>query len=123
MKVAIPLYKNRVSPRFSFSRRFLVAEIEAKQEVAREILAMDIQNPKQIAECFARNGIDLVLTGGMNTNFQKEFRLRNISVIWGVIGEAEDVLATYMDGKVFAGMGPCPPVRKRKRRSAKSRKE
>jgi hypothetical protein len=34
-------------------------------------------------------------------------------VIWGLIGEAEDVMATYLRGKLFAGMGPCPPVKKR----------
>jgi hypothetical protein len=41
--------------------------------------------------------------------------VRNIGVIWGLIGEAEDVLAAYLKGRVFAGMGPCPPVRTRGR--------
>jgi len=115
MKVAMPLYMNRVSPRFSYSREFLVVEIMAKHEVDREILTMDIESPVQIAESFVKEGIDLVLSGGMNPDFQKEFRLRNIGVIWGLIGEAEDVLSTYLKGKAFPGMGPCPSSRSRGR--------
>lgn len=115
MKMAISLYENRVAPRFGYSQEFLVVEIKAKKELGREILTMDIEHPMQIAECFAREGIDLVLSGGMNQDFLREFRLRNIGVIWGLIGEAEDVLAAYLKGKVFAGMGPCPPVRNRGR--------
>jgi len=115
MKVAISLYENRVAPRFGYSQEFLVVEIKAKQELGREILTMDIEHPMQIAECFAREGIDLVLSGGMNQDFLREFRVRNIGVIWGLIGEAEDVLAAYLKGRVFAGMGPCPPVRTRGR--------
>ena len=111
MKLAIPLYTNRVSPRFGYSRRFLVVDIKADHELGREVLAVDIQSPPQIAKCFAAEGIDLVLCGGMNSAFQKEFQLRNIGVIWGLIGEAEDVLTAYLKGKAFAGMGPCPPVR------------
>ena len=111
MKLAIPLYTNRVSPRFGYSRRFLVVETKAGHELGREVLAVDIESPAQIAKCFAAEGIDLVLCGGMNPAFQKEFQLRNIGVIWGLIGEAEDALAAYLKGKAFAGMGPCPPAR------------
>lgn len=111
MKVAMPLYMNRISPRFSYSREFLVVEIRAGQELDREMLTKDIESPTQIAESFAKEGIDLVLSGGMNPEFQKEFRLRNIGVIWGLIGEAEDVLDTYLKGNAFAGMGPCPSAK------------
>ena len=93
MKVAISLYENRVAPRFGYSQEFLVVEIKAKKELGREILTMNIEHPMQIAECFAREGIDLVLSGGMNQDYLSEFRLRNIGVIWSLIGEGEDVLA------------------------------
>ena len=115
MKVAMPLYMNRISPRFSYSREFLVVEIRAGQELDREVLTIDIESPAHIAERFAKKGIDMILSGGMNPEFQKEFRLRNVGVIWGLIGETEDVLATYLKGKAFAGMGPCPSAKSRGR--------
>ena len=109
MKIAIPIYADRVAPRFRYCRKFLVIELKNKQEQKREELTLDIEDPIQIAEILARAGVDQILSGGMNSDFQREFRLRNIGVIWGLIGEAEDVLAAYLKGKVFAGMGPCPP--------------
>ena len=123
MKVAIPLYANRVSPRFGYSHEFLIVEVKSRQELDRETLTMDIKSPTQIASFFALEGIDLVLCGGMNSDFQKEFRKRNIGVLWGMIGEAEDVLATYLKGKAFAGMGPCPPARSQGRRPVRNKKE
>ncbi len=115
MKIAIPLYANRISPRFGYSESFLVVALNSKGEFKRKNIVADIETPLQIAEYFAKEGIDVVLSGGMDQDFLREFRLRNIEVIWGLIGEVEDVLAAYQKGKVFAGMGPCPPVGNRNR--------
>ena len=108
MKLAIPLYGNRVSPRFGYSRDFLIVELQGAKEIDRKILTMEIDHPGRMADRLAREGVSLILSGGMNPYFQEQFRLRNIAVIWGLIGEADDVLATYLDGQVFSGMGPCP---------------
>jgi predicted Fe-Mo cluster-binding NifX family protein len=119
MRVLLPLNGTRVAPRFAFATDFLLVEFKAKQETDRRKLSFDVANPEGIAEQVAREGVDLVLSGGINMEYQHQFRLRNIGVIWGLIGEAEDVLATYLRGKLFAGMGPCPPVRKRTTASKK----
>lgn len=113
MKVVIPLYANRVCPRFGYSREFLIVETQENREVDRQVVSLEIESPVQIAEWFAKNGVDLILSGGMNAEFQREFRLRNIGVIWGLIGDVEDVLSTYLKGRAFAGMGPCPSSRRR----------
>ena len=108
MKVAIPLYGGRVSPRFGYTRDFLIVEIEGKKEIDRKALTMEINHPARMADRLAKEEVSLVLSGGMNPYFQEQFRLRNIAVIWGLIGEADDVLASYLDDQVFSGMGPCP---------------
>jgi predicted Fe-Mo cluster-binding NifX family protein len=114
MKVAIPLFENRVSPRFDSTRDFLIVEIDNnRREVGRLVLSLEVGEALQIAERFAREGVDVVLSGGVDSEYQRELRLRNITVIWGLIGEAEDVLASYLEGQVFSGMGPCPTARKR----------
>jgi len=117
MNIIMPLHGNRISPRFEYCRDFLMIQLKGIKEIGRKALTFEIESPVQIAEVFAREGIDLVLSGGMSPAFQREFRLRNIDVIWGLIGEADDVLATYLKGKAFAGMGPCPPARSRDRSS------
>jgi predicted Fe-Mo cluster-binding NifX family protein len=115
MKVAIPLYGNRISPRFGYTSDFLIVELQGKKEIDRKALTMEISHPARMADRLASEGVSLVLSGGMSPHFQEQFRLRNIAVIWGLIGEADDVLATYLDGQVFSGMGPCPRRNRRRR--------
>jgi predicted Fe-Mo cluster-binding NifX family protein len=113
MRVLLALNGTRVAPRFAFATEFLLVDFTSKQEIDRRKMSFDTATPDGVAEQVAREGVDLLLTGGINVEYQREFRLRNIGVIWGLIGEAEDVLATYLRGKLFAGMGPCLPVKKR----------
>ena len=115
MKVAIPLYGSRVSPRFGYTRDFLIVELEGKKEIDRKTLTMEINHPARMADRLAKEGVSVILSGGMNPHFQEQFRLRNIAVIWGLIGDADDVLATYLDDQVFSGMGPCPRRGRRRR--------
>ena len=116
MKVVIPLYGDRVSPRFEYTRDFLIVEFQGKKEIDREALTIEINHPARMADRLAKEGVSVVLSGGMNPHFQEQFRMRNIAVIWGLIGDADDVLATYVDGQVFSGMGPCPRRGGRRRR-------
>ena len=115
MKVAIPLYGSRVSPRFGYTRDFLIVELDGKKEIDRKALTMEINHPARMADSLAKEGVSVILSGGMNPHFQEQFRLRNIAVIWGLIGDADDVLATYLDDQVFSGMGPCPRRGRRRR--------
>lgn len=115
MKVAIPLYGSRVSPRFGYTRDVLIVELEGKKEIDRKALTMEVNHPARMADRLANEGVSVILSGGMNPHFQEQFRMRNIPVIWGLIGDADDVLATYLDGQVFSGMGPCPRRGRRRR--------
>ena len=115
MRLAIPLYGSRVSPRFGYTRDFLIVELEGKKEIDRKALTMEVNHPARMADRLANEGVSVILSGGMNRHFQEQFRMRNIAVIWGLIGDADDVLATYLDGQVFSGMGPCPGRGRRRR--------
>ncbi len=115
MKVAIPLYGSRVSPRFEYTRDFLIVELEGKKEIDREALRMEINHPARMADRLAKEEVSVILSGGMHPHFQEQFRMRTIGVIWGLIGDADDVLATYLDDQVFSGMGPCPRRGRRRR--------
>ena len=85
MKVAIPLYGNRVSPRFEYTRDFLIVEFQGKKEIDREALTMEINHPARMADRLAREGVSLVLSGGMSPHFQEQFRLRNIAWLYSII--------------------------------------
>jgi predicted Fe-Mo cluster-binding NifX family protein len=63
--------------------------------------------PEQIPVVLSKEGVEVVISGGMNHHFQNLFRLRGIEVIWGIIGEADEVLRVFKSGQLTPGMGFC----------------
>lgn len=116
MKVAIPRYAERISPRFGFTQDILVVEVGEEGVLSREIIPMDRHFPHEIPELLARTGVAVVLTGGINLHFQGLFHARGIRVIWGLIGKPEAALAAFLSGEITPGMGQCPAKRGRRHR-------
>jgi len=114
MKLAIMLYGTRVSPRYGYSQGVLIVEVSNQGEFARKTLEIGKYYPEKIPELLSKEGVKLVISGGMNQHFQNLFRLRGIDVIWGIIGEADDVLADFMNDRLSPGMGCCPAGRRRR---------
>lgn len=107
MKLAIMLYGTRVSPRYGYSQGVLIVEVNNQREFGRKTLEIGKYYPEKIPELLSKEGVEVVISGGMNQHFQNLFRLRGIDVIWGIIGEADDVLAAFMTGRLSPGMGCC----------------
>ncbi len=115
MKLAVMLYGTRVSPRFGYSQGVLVVEVNKQEEIRRKTLQVGKYYPEQIPELLGKEGVEVVISGGMNHHFQNLFRLRGIEVIWGIIGEADDVVTAFSSGQVTPGMGFCPRGRRKRR--------
>jgi predicted Fe-Mo cluster-binding NifX family protein len=107
MKLAIMLYGTRVAPRFGYSQGVMIVEYGGQEETHRRKLVVERYLPEQIPELLLKEGVEVVISGGMNHHFQSLFQARGIRVIWGIIGEADDVLAAYQAGKLIPGMGCC----------------
>lgn len=108
MKLAIMLYGTRVSPRFGYSQRALIVDMHGQQEIHRQKVPVKGCAPEQIPELLSKARVELVICGGMNDCFQGLFQELGISVIWGIIGDVEDVLAAYRADRLAPGMGSCP---------------
>jgi predicted Fe-Mo cluster-binding NifX family protein len=121
MKLAIMLYGSRVSPRFGYSQGALIVDYGGQQEIRRKTLELQEYYPEQIPELLGKEGVKVVISGGMNHHFQNLFRLRGIKVIWGIIGEADDVLTAFSSDQLTPGMGCCPEGRRRGQRQRRFR--
>ena len=115
MKLAIMLYGTRVSPRYGYSQGVLIVEVNNRGELARKTLEVGQHYPEKIPEILSNEGVEVVISGGMNQYFQNLFHLRGIDVIWGIIGEVDDVLTAFMTGGLSPGMGCCPAGRRPRR--------
>lgn len=114
MKVAIPRYEGRISPRFGFTQDILVVDLENETIRSRESIPVQRYLPVEIPDLLFQKGVRVVLTGGINLQFQEMFRERGIEVIWGLIGTPEEALEAFCMGKIASRVGRCRG-RKRKR--------
>ena len=116
MKLAIPLYETRVSPRYGYSQSVLIVEINGQHEIHRKILGLEKYHPENTPQILSEEGVEIVISGGMNHYFQNLFRSRGIQVICGIIGEPDDALAAFKAGELTSGMGCCPQRGRRRKR-------
>jgi predicted Fe-Mo cluster-binding NifX family protein len=121
MKLAVMLYGTRVSPRFGYSQEVIIAEVSDHQVSRRKTLETKDYYPEQIPILLGKEGVEVVIAGGMNRHFQDLFRSQGIQVIWGIIGEANDALAAVRDGQLTPGMGCCPEGRRPRQRQRRFR--
>jgi predicted Fe-Mo cluster-binding NifX family protein len=102
MKVAIPTFNSRVSPRFDFAAKVLIATIENGKVVDREHFALTNLNTIRRCSLLREQGVAVVICGGIS-NFSVRLLSENgIEVIPLVAGELEDVLEQFAVGHLVA---------------------
>ena len=108
MKVAVPLFRDEVSPRFGCSAQFLVATVEEGGVWAQEVKDVSHLAPWQLSEFLASLGVTKVICGGVHRRFQEELARCGIEIIWGVIGPAADALEALRAGTLRTDQFICP---------------
>lgn len=108
MKIAIPLFGSRVSPRFDCAQRILLVMVEDKKVVEKKEIWVGRWNPLQRITRLTELGIDTVICGGIS-NFSVRMLISNgIRVISWITGEAEEAIKLLLKGQLKSGviMGP-----------------
>jgi predicted Fe-Mo cluster-binding NifX family protein len=114
MKVAIPINKDRVAPRLPLAKEVCIVELRGKREMGREKVNISLLHLMEIPDFLASQGVTKVIAGGVDWRLQEMLRVHNIDVIWGIMGDVDEVLAFYLRKGLQDGMGPCPPRRRRR---------
>jgi len=115
MKVAIPIHGERIAPRLPLAKEVIIVELQGKREMGREKVNISLLHPMEIPDFLASQGVTRVIAGGVDWHLQEMLRMYGIEVIWGIIGDVDNVLDLYLSNKLRLGMGPCPPMRRRRR--------
>ncbi len=92
MKIAIPLFKDRVSPHFGASSTFLFVEAEGstiRREAKRDVPG---EGPMETARRLADLGVERLICGGIQ-NHHKDWLIRKgVAVVDNQLGVARDVV-------------------------------
>ena len=94
-RIAIPVYKSRVSPVFDSCTRMLLIDLDHHQEIDRtEILCAGLSEIERL-KMLKKSSVCTVICGAISDGFYKMISSAEISVIIGIAGEVDQVLNAF----------------------------
>ena len=108
MKIAIPLFNKRISPRFDCAQGFLLASTENGRVLKREVFSAPLWSPPERVKKLREMGVDTVICGGIDEVSSRHLILHGIKVYSWETGLAENALQSYLKGELESGtmVGP-----------------
>ena len=112
MKIAIPTFGTRVSPRFDCAGAVLVLTVDdGKASERQEFAASDWALHERISKLLEL-GVDTVICGGIDQWSVESLRCAGVTIYGWVTGEVEDALAALLQGDLDSeaateGSGRC----------------
>jgi predicted Fe-Mo cluster-binding NifX family protein len=104
MKIAIPMFGKRISPRFDFSPEMWIIDVEGGKVVRQEKLPTAHLNLPQRLEQITSSGVEKVICGGIDGFCQNQLGGRGIDIVQDVMGDAEIVFDLFMKGRLQSGL-------------------
>jgi predicted Fe-Mo cluster-binding NifX family protein len=103
MKVAIPLFKDRVSPRFDVCPEVWIVELTNGEVVNQEKSPLESFNLQQRLDQLTSKRVDKIICGGIESSCIDQLGNRGIDVIHNVAGEAGEALNLFIKGVLRPG--------------------
>ncbi|MFO8057852.1 MAG: DUF1847 domain-containing protein [bacterium] len=105
MKIAVPLFGSRVSPRYLYAPSLLVAEVEGHELISRHTVPLEGASDDVFLDQLAELEVSVFICGGASREFSDEAGAAGIEVISNVAGEVDEVLSAFAAGRLSPGYG------------------
>jgi len=95
MRLAMPIWRDRLSPVMDVATRLLIVEYEDQSEIARmeEPIAGEIA--PQLARRLSQLGVSVLICGGISQPLFTLITAQGITVIPWLTGQADEILGAY----------------------------
>jgi len=103
IKIAIPLFGNRISPRFDFSPEVWIITVENGEVVNQKKIPMTNLNLPQRLDQLTSNRVNQVICGGIDGFCLNQLGTKGISVLHNIAGEAEVIFNLFLKGRLRPG--------------------
>ena len=102
MRIAIPIWEDKISPVLDTASRLLIVEIEDRNVASRFEIYLDEQDLAR--RCFRIRGmeVDILICGAISHHFVRMLTSSGIDVIPEISGRTEEVLKAYLQGDLFS---------------------
>ena len=116
MRIAIPIWEDKISPVFDTALKLLVVEIKDMREESRFEYHIDESDLSQKCQRIRKLNLDTLICGAISHVFLQMLLASGLDVIQEISGPAEDVLKAYLKGNIFQSRFLMPGCRKGLRR-------
>jgi predicted Fe-Mo cluster-binding NifX family protein len=116
MKVAIPTFGPRVSPRFDYAASLLLFNLEDGKVVGSEKLSLQAWDRFQRLQKLRELGVKTLICGGIDGNSAQILSDYGVRVIAWVAGEADEAMRSFLQGKLRPGVELWSGCRRGRRR-------
>ena len=100
MKVAIPLYKERVSPHFGSSSKIFLVDIQGAAVRQEVIWDVGGESAMEIARRLVDLGVEKVICGGIQYHYKHWLIRKGVAVVDNQRGMAKEVIQDLLRSKV-----------------------
>lgn len=101
MRLAIPIWDDKVSPVLDTASRLLIVEVEDHGEASRFETNLDEQNLSRKCLRIQDLDVDLLICGAISRPFSRMLMASGIDIIPEISGLTEEVLRAYLQGNLF----------------------
>ena len=95
-RIAIPVFKSRISPVFDSCSRVLLVDLEQNREIKRAEITFEDLSVLERLRMLSRLGVTNVICAGISQSFHDKLTAAKISPITGIVGEVDEVLSAFM---------------------------
>ena len=101
MRIAIPVWDDKISPVLDTASKLLVVELKDRKESSRFEIYLDEQELSR--RCVRIKGMDIetLICGAVSRPFWSMLEGFGINIIQGISGHPEEVLKAYLNGNLF----------------------
>lgn len=96
MKIAVPLFGDRISPHFGASREILLVETQGAKVTKKITISIDADDPAQMARRLVAFGVDRIVCGGIQRTHKQWLIDKGIQVMDNYKGPAEEFVFTLL---------------------------
>ena len=108
MKVAIPVFHTKISPRFDSTQGFLLLQIEKSDVIKREKLPTKNWPSSAKIKQLVELEIDTLICGGIDLESMQQLNFNGIKIYSWITGEIEDAVTRFLSRGLESGiiLGP-----------------
>jgi len=114
VKVAIPQFNGRVSPRFDYAPDFLILRLEDNKELDRKVISTRGLGPWRMIHLLEAEEVEAVVCGGIENFWAENLERGGIRIYPWVSGEIENVIHLLCQGKMRPNIMVYPRARCRR---------